>query len=104
MLLFRLSGSLLLRFADRQFLPLLIQLPPRSTRAEALAVPRHLLYGAAAATPALHAHGPRERHQGLAAPAPAELASAEQLILHYPVRPTQTAPAELASAERMTPQ
>jgi hypothetical protein len=38
MLWFRLSGSFLLRFADRQFLPLLFQLPPRSTRAEARAV------------------------------------------------------------------
>ena len=37
---FRLSGSFLLREADRQFLPGLFQLPPRSTRAEALAVPR----------------------------------------------------------------
>jgi hypothetical protein len=32
MLLFRLSGVLLLRWAERAFLPLLIQLPPRSTR------------------------------------------------------------------------
>ena len=34
---FRLSGSFLLRFAARQFLPLLFQLPPRRTRAEARA-------------------------------------------------------------------
>lgn len=32
MLLLRLPGSLLLRFADRQFLALLFQLPPRLTR------------------------------------------------------------------------
>ena len=36
MLLFLLSGQLLLRFADRQFLPLLFQLPPRFTRFEPL--------------------------------------------------------------------
>jgi hypothetical protein len=34
MLLFLLSGLLLLRFADRQFLALLFQLPPRITRFE----------------------------------------------------------------------
>ena len=34
LLLFRLSGELLLRFAGRQFLPLLFQLPPRKTRFE----------------------------------------------------------------------
>ena len=34
MLLFLLDGLLLLRFADRQFLPLLFQLPPRITRFE----------------------------------------------------------------------
>ena len=33
-LLFRLPGELLLRFADRQFLGLLFQLPPRFTRFE----------------------------------------------------------------------
>ena len=33
-LLFRLSGVFLLRFADRQFLALLFQLPPRFTRFE----------------------------------------------------------------------
>ena len=33
-LLLRLSGELLLRFADRQFLALLFQLPPRITRLE----------------------------------------------------------------------
>lgn len=32
MLLLRLPGELLLRFADRTFLALLFQLPPRSTR------------------------------------------------------------------------
>jgi hypothetical protein len=32
--LFRLSGVFLLRFADRQFLALLFQLPPRFTRLE----------------------------------------------------------------------
>jgi hypothetical protein len=32
MLLFLLSGVLLLRFADRQLLSLLFQLPPRNTR------------------------------------------------------------------------
>jgi hypothetical protein len=32
MLLLRLSGSSLLRLADRQFLPLLIHEPPRNTR------------------------------------------------------------------------
>lgn len=31
-LLFRLSGEFLLRFAERQFLALLFQLPPRFTR------------------------------------------------------------------------
>lgn len=34
MLLLRLPGSLLFRFADRQFLALLFQLPPRFTRLE----------------------------------------------------------------------
>ncbi len=34
MLLFRLSGVFLLRLADRQFLALLFQLPPRFTRFE----------------------------------------------------------------------
>ena len=34
-LLFRFSGSFLLRFAERQFLALLFQLPPRITRFEA---------------------------------------------------------------------
>ncbi len=34
MLLLRLSGELLLRFADRQFWRLLFQLPPRMTRLE----------------------------------------------------------------------
>ena len=33
-LLFRFDGELLLRFADRQFLALLFQLPPRLTRFE----------------------------------------------------------------------
>ena len=33
-LVFRLSGVFLLRFADRQFLALLFQLPPRFTRLE----------------------------------------------------------------------
>ncbi len=33
-LVFRLSGVFLLRFADRQFLALLLQLPPRFTRLE----------------------------------------------------------------------
>ena len=33
-LLFRLSGELLLRFADRQFTALLFQPPPRFTRCE----------------------------------------------------------------------
>jgi hypothetical protein len=32
MLSLRLSGSFALRLAERKFLPLLIQLPPRSTR------------------------------------------------------------------------
>jgi len=36
MLLFRLPGVLLLRFAERQFLALLFQLPPRIIRFEAL--------------------------------------------------------------------
>ena len=35
MLLFRFDGSLLFRFAERQFLALLFQLPPRITRFEA---------------------------------------------------------------------
>jgi len=35
MLLFRLSGVLLFRYADRQFLALLFQLPPRIVRFEA---------------------------------------------------------------------
>ena len=35
-LLFRLPGSFLLRLADRQFLALLFQLPPRFTRSEPL--------------------------------------------------------------------
>ena len=35
MLLFRLSGVLLFRYADRQFLALLFQLPPRIIRFEA---------------------------------------------------------------------
>jgi hypothetical protein len=34
MFLFRLSGLFLLRFAERQFLALLFQLPPRITRFE----------------------------------------------------------------------
>jgi hypothetical protein len=34
MLLLRLSGLLLLRFADRQLMALLFQLPPRNTRFE----------------------------------------------------------------------
>ncbi|AMV24238.1 hypothetical protein VT84_07565 [Gemmata sp. SH-PL17] len=37
---FRSSGSVLLRFADRQFLPSLFQLPPRRTRADAWAFTR----------------------------------------------------------------
>ena len=42
MLLLRLPGSLLLRFADRTFLALLFQLPPRFTRFEPdLTVTRH---------------------------------------------------------------
>ena len=36
--LLRFSGVFVLRFADRQFLPLLFQLPPRITRALAKAV------------------------------------------------------------------
>jgi hypothetical protein len=36
MLLFRLPGVLLLRYAERQFLALLFQLPPRIVRFEAL--------------------------------------------------------------------
>ena len=36
MLLLRLSGSLLLRFDERQLLELLFQLPPRSTRSKSL--------------------------------------------------------------------
>jgi hypothetical protein len=36
MLLFLLPGVLLLRFAERQFLALLFQLPPRITRLELL--------------------------------------------------------------------
>lgn len=36
MLLFVFDGLLLLRFADRQLLPLLFQLPPRFTRFEPL--------------------------------------------------------------------
>lgn len=43
MLVFRLAGSFLLRFAERQFLPSLFQLPPRSTRFEALAAHRQVL-------------------------------------------------------------
>jgi hypothetical protein len=39
-LLFRFSGMFLLRFAGRQFLALLFQLPPRITRFEALAIHR----------------------------------------------------------------
>jgi hypothetical protein len=42
-LLFRFSGVFLLRFAGRQFLGLLFQLPPRITRFEALAVHREAL-------------------------------------------------------------
>ena len=42
-LLFRFSGSFLLRFAGRQFLGSLFQLPPRMTRFEALAVHRKRL-------------------------------------------------------------
>jgi hypothetical protein len=49
-----LSGSFLLRFADRQFLPLLFQLPPRRTRAEALAVIRYLIYRATTKEPISH--------------------------------------------------
>ena len=33
-MLFRFDGSFLLRFADRQFLAVLFQLPPRFTRSE----------------------------------------------------------------------
>ena len=36
--MFRFSGVFLLRFAGRQFLAVLFQLPPRMTRFEALAV------------------------------------------------------------------
>jgi len=36
MLLFRFVGGLLSRFAERQFCALLFQLPPRSTRFEAV--------------------------------------------------------------------
>ena len=39
-LLFRLSGEFLLRFADRQFLALLSQLPPRFTRFEPMTTDR----------------------------------------------------------------
>ena len=38
MLLLRLEGSLLLRFAERQFLPLLFQLPPRRTRFDPITI------------------------------------------------------------------
>jgi hypothetical protein len=64
---FRLSGSFLLRFADRQFLALLFQLPPRSTRAEALAIPRRLLYDLATESPTFHARRHGESHQRLPA-------------------------------------
>jgi hypothetical protein len=50
-----LSGSFLLRFADRQFLPLLFQHPPRSTRAEALAVTRYFFYHTVAEMPTARA-------------------------------------------------
>lgn len=36
-MLFRFSGEFLFRFAERQFWPLLFQLPPRITRSDALA-------------------------------------------------------------------
>ena len=42
-LLFRLSGEFLLRFAERQFLALLFQLPPRLTRLEPEPGPAPLL-------------------------------------------------------------
>ena len=41
-LLFRWSGVFRLRFAERQFLPWLFQLPPRTVRSVALAAPRGL--------------------------------------------------------------
>ena len=63
-LLFRLSGEFLLRFADRQFWPLLFQLPPRFTRfAKPVAAHRQLFYRAAAEMPTRHAGGSGERHQ-----------------------------------------
>ena len=42
-LLFRFDGVFLLRFADRQFLAALFQLPPRFTRFEAVTAHRELL-------------------------------------------------------------
>ena len=42
MLLLRLPGVLLLRFADRQFCALLFQLPPRLTRFEPLKPLAHI--------------------------------------------------------------
>ena len=53
MLLFLLSGLLLLRFADRQFLALLFQLPPRITRFEPIGRHPKSMQDAQAKTPAL---------------------------------------------------
>ena len=46
MLLLRLSGSLLLRFDERQLLELLFQLPPRSTRSKSLSKQSHAHFSA----------------------------------------------------------
>ena len=63
MLLFLLSGLLLLRFADRQLLTLLFQLPPRITRFEP--VGHHPKSMQHVSPPVLVARRRGERHQRL---------------------------------------
>jgi len=94
MLLFRLSGLLLLRFADRQFLALLFQLPPRITRFEPVGHHPKSLQHVPPPGPAAGRQG--ERHQRLH----------PLLQLHVrppPGHPLAFIPAELAGKAQLPP-
>jgi len=94
MLLFLLSGLLLLRFADRQFLALLFQLPPRITRFEPVGQhPKSMQY---LPPPRLAAGWQGERHQ--------RLHPLLQVQLRPPPgHPLTFIPAELAGKAQLAP-
>lgn len=93
---FRSSGSVLLRFADRQFLPSLFQLPPRRTRADARAFTRKLIQHSAAKSPTFDPCGTSEGDHGL--PSSLDLLFAHLAPGHRPFDRSEVPPVPSSAA------